>query len=119
MATFLVALKSNSGLLLVKREEWSNFFRDYEIALDIMSCYMPPGPGTATTFAGGGVPKDFIQITTTSVAAQRGIGQASPHVAAIQISHPDHHRQHRLRRPGRGPASTPSASHGARKRPRD
>jgi hypothetical protein len=28
----------------------------------------------------------FIQITATSVAAQRGNGQASPHVAAIQIT---------------------------------
>jgi len=63
-----------------------DFFRDYEIALDIMSRYMPPGPGTAAIFAGGGVPKDFIQITATSVAAQRGNGQASPHVAAIQIT---------------------------------
>jgi len=32
------------------------------------------------------VPKDFIQITATSVAAQRGNGQASPHAAAIQIT---------------------------------
>ena len=32
------------------------------------------------------MPKDFIQITATSVAAQRGNGQASPHVAAIQIT---------------------------------
>jgi deoxyhypusine synthase len=63
-----------------------DFFRDYEIALDIMSRYMPPGPGTAAIFAGGGVPKDFIQITATSVATQRGNGQASPHVAAIQIT---------------------------------
>jgi len=37
-------------------------------------------------FVGGGVPKDFIQITATSVATQRGNGQASPHVAAIQIT---------------------------------
>jgi deoxyhypusine synthase len=63
-----------------------DFFRDYEIALDIMSRYMPPGPGTAAIFVGGGVPKDFIQITATSVATQRGSGEASPHVAAIQIT---------------------------------
>ncbi|HUO63987.1 MAG TPA: deoxyhypusine synthase family protein [Terriglobales bacterium] len=63
-----------------------DFFRDYDIALDIMSRYMSPGPGTAAIFAGGGVPKDFIQITATSVATQRGNGQASPHVAAIQIT---------------------------------
>ena len=62
-----------------------DFFRDYDIALDIMSRYMAPGPGTAAIFIGGGVPKDFIQITATSVAAERG-GQASPHVAAIQIT---------------------------------
>jgi hypothetical protein len=37
MATFLVVLKCSSVLLLVKQEEWSGFFRDYEIALDIMS----------------------------------------------------------------------------------
>ena len=29
--------------------------------------YMPPGPGTSAIFLGGGVPKDFIQITATSV----------------------------------------------------
>jgi deoxyhypusine synthase len=63
-----------------------DFFRDYEIALDIMGRYMPPGPGTAAIFVGGGVPKDFIQITATSVAAQRGSGQPSPHVAAIQVT---------------------------------
>ena len=63
-----------------------DFFRDYEIALDVMGRYMPPGPGTAAIFVGGGVPKDFIQITATSVAAQRGTGDPSPHVAAIQIT---------------------------------
>ncbi len=63
-----------------------DFFRDYEIALGIMGRYMPPGPGTAAIFVGGGVPKDFIQITATSVAAQRGSGEASPHAAAIQIT---------------------------------
>jgi hypothetical protein len=71
MATFFVVLKCNAALLLVKLEEWAGFSRDYEIALDIMSRYMPPEPGTAAIFAGGGVPKDFIQITATTVAAQR------------------------------------------------
>jgi hypothetical protein len=48
-----------------------DFFRDYEIALDIMTRYMPPGSATAAIFAGGGVPKDFIQITATSVLNTR------------------------------------------------
>jgi len=50
-----------------------------------MSCYMPPGPGTAAICAGGGVSKDFIQITAIG-AAQRGNGQGSPHLVAIQIT---------------------------------
>ena len=62
-----------------------DFFRDYETALAMMSRYMAPGPGTGAIFLGGGVPKDFIQITATSVAALRG-GAASPHLAAIQIT---------------------------------
>ncbi|PYM88899.1 MAG: hypothetical protein DME08_26715 [Candidatus Rokuibacteriota bacterium] len=41
-----------------------DFFKDYEIALAIMNRFMTPGPGTAAIFFGGGVPKDFIQITT-------------------------------------------------------
>jgi len=32
------------------------------------------------------VPKDFIQITATSVCAIRGTAEASPHVAAIQMT---------------------------------
>jgi deoxyhypusine synthase len=32
------------------------------------------------------VPKDFLQITATSVKAIRGDGAASPHLAAIQIT---------------------------------
>jgi deoxyhypusine synthase len=63
-----------------------DFFADYEIALSIMARYMPPGPGTSAVFLGGGVPKDFIQITATSVKAIRGDGAASPHLAAIQIT---------------------------------
>ena len=42
-----------------------DFFRDYEITIDVMGRFMPPGPGTAAIFVGGGVPKDFIQITAT------------------------------------------------------
>ena len=63
-----------------------DFFRDYELALRIMDRYMAPGRGTSAVFVGGGVPKDFIQITATSVCAIRGGVQASPHRAAIQIT---------------------------------
>jgi deoxyhypusine synthase len=62
-----------------------DFFGDYEIALAMMNRFMPPGPGTSAIFLGGGVPKDFIQITATSVSTLRG-AEASPHVAAIQIT---------------------------------
>jgi deoxyhypusine synthase len=62
-----------------------DFFRDYGIALALMERSMVPGRGTAAIFLGGGVPKDFIQITATSVCAIRG-GEASPHRAAIQIT---------------------------------
>ena len=50
-----------------------------------MNRFMAPGPGTAAIFLGGGVPKDFIQITATSVSTLRG-AEACPHVAAIQIT---------------------------------
>ncbi|MGH7353035.1 MAG: deoxyhypusine synthase family protein [Candidatus Rokuibacteriota bacterium] len=63
-----------------------DFFKDYEIALAVMGRFMSPGPGTAAIFVGGGVPKDFIQITATSVCAIRGTAVASPHVAAIQMT---------------------------------
>jgi deoxyhypusine synthase len=62
-----------------------DFFRDYTIALKIMDRSMTPGRGTAAIFLGGGVPKDFIQITATSVCAIRG-GEATPHRSAIQIT---------------------------------
>jgi deoxyhypusine synthase len=62
-----------------------DFFRDYEIALAMMNRYMAPGPGTSGIFLGGGVPKDFIQITATSVSTLRG-AEVCPHVAAIQIT---------------------------------
>jgi deoxyhypusine synthase len=63
-----------------------DFFADYDIALRMLGRFMTSGAGTAAVFLGGGVPKDFIQIIATSVAAIRGNGAASPHVAAIQIT---------------------------------
>jgi deoxyhypusine synthase len=63
-----------------------DFFRDYEVALRIMERCMTPERGTSVIFLGGGVPKDFIQITATSVRALRGSDEPSPHVAAIQIT---------------------------------
>ncbi len=63
----------------------ADFFKDYEIALAMMERYMHPGLGTAAIFLGGGVPKDFIQITATSVCSIRGHA-VSPHLAAIQIT---------------------------------
>jgi deoxyhypusine synthase len=63
-----------------------DFFRDYEIAIEIMDRYMRPGWGTAAIFLGGGVPKDFLQITATSVRARRGSAAPTPHLAAIQIT---------------------------------
>lgn len=63
-----------------------DFFADYDVALRIMARYMAPGPGTAAIFLGGGVPKDFLQITATSVKAIRGEAAPSPHRAAIQIT---------------------------------
>jgi deoxyhypusine synthase len=62
-----------------------DFFRDYAIALALMNRFMDPGPGTSAIFLGGGVPKDFIQITATSVSTLRG-AETCPHVAAIQIT---------------------------------
>lgn len=63
----------------------ADFFKDYEIALAMMDRYMRPGLGTAAIFLGGGVPKDFIQITATSVCSIRGHA-VSPHLAAIQVT---------------------------------
>jgi deoxyhypusine synthase len=62
-----------------------DFFQDYDVALALMNRFMAPGPGTSAIFFGGGVPKDFIQITATSVSTLRGAA-ACPHVAAIQIT---------------------------------
>jgi len=63
-----------------------DFFADYEIALRLIERSMAPERGTSAIFLGGGVPKDFIQIVATSVCAIRGGGQASPHMAAVQIT---------------------------------
>lgn len=63
-----------------------DFFRDYELAIRLMSRYMVPRKGTAAIFLGGGVPKDFLQITATSVCALRGGRTRTPHRAAIQIT---------------------------------
>jgi deoxyhypusine synthase len=63
-----------------------DFFRDYALALAVMDRCMTPARGTAAVFLGGGVPKDFLQITATSVCAIRGNGTPSPHGAAIQIT---------------------------------
>ncbi len=63
-----------------------DFFKDYEIALGMMDRFMQPGRGTAAIFIGGGVPKDFIQITATSVCAIRGNDEPSPHLASIQVT---------------------------------
>jgi deoxyhypusine synthase len=63
-----------------------DFFRDYDLALRIMARYIAPGPGTSAIFVGGGVPKDFIQITATSVCTVRGGVEATPHRAAIQLT---------------------------------
>jgi deoxyhypusine synthase len=63
-----------------------DFFRDYDVALRNMDRWMTPERGTGAVFLGGGVPKDFIQITATSVCAIRGSVQPSPHLSAIQIT---------------------------------
>jgi deoxyhypusine synthase len=64
-----------------------DFFRDYTLATAIMDRWMMPGRGTGAIFVGGGVPKDFLQITATSVATLRGGDRtASPHLSAIQIT---------------------------------
>jgi deoxyhypusine synthase len=47
---------------------------------------MTSGRGTSVVFLGGGVPKDFLQITATSVSSRHGNEAAKPHVAAIQIT---------------------------------
>lgn len=63
-----------------------DFFKDYKIATDIVDAAVTAGRGTSVIFLGGGVPKDFLQITATGVAARRGDAVAQPHAAAIQIT---------------------------------
>ena len=63
-----------------------DFFRDYKVATDMMDHAMTSGRGTSVVFLGGGVPKDFLQITATSVSSRHGNEGAKPHVAAIQIT---------------------------------
>ena len=63
-----------------------DFFRDYKLATDIMDTAITGGRGTSVIFLGGGVPKDFLQITATSVSSRHGNEAAKPHVAAIQIT---------------------------------
>jgi deoxyhypusine synthase len=63
-----------------------DFFRDYKIATDIMEAAITSGRGTSVVFLGGGVPKDFLQITATSVCSRLNNVEAKPHVAAIQIT---------------------------------
>jgi deoxyhypusine synthase len=64
-----------------------DFFRDYALATAIMDRWMVPTRGTGAIFLGGGVPKDFLQITATSVSTIRGVARAaSPHLSAIQIT---------------------------------
>src|SRR5438034_5997695 len=49
-----------------------DFFRDYKIATDVMDAAITGGRGTSVIFLGGGVPKDFLQITATSVSSRPG-----------------------------------------------
>src|SRR5215471_10163611 len=106
MATFLVVLKSNAGLLLVKREE--KFFRGYEIALDVISRYMPPGPSQAAG-AQGLHPDHATSVAAT--ARQRAGESPTWRRSRSRPTTPSSAAR-------AGPASTPSASHGERKRPR-
>ncbi len=72
----------------VKAEEAPvvDFFKDYKIATDIVDAAVTAGRGTSVIFLGGGVPKDFLQITATGVCSRHGNQDARPHVAAIQIT---------------------------------
>ncbi|PYN12545.1 MAG: hypothetical protein DME05_21315 [Candidatus Rokuibacteriota bacterium] len=63
-----------------------DFFKDYRIATDIMDNAMTSKRGTSVVFLGGGVPKDFLQITATSVRTRHGNVDATPHKASIQIT---------------------------------
>jgi deoxyhypusine synthase len=63
-----------------------DFFKDYRIATDIMDNAMMSTRGTSVIFLGGGVPKDFLQITATSVRTRHGNADPTPHKASIQIT---------------------------------
>jgi len=63
-----------------------DFFKDYRIATDIMDVAMMSKRGTSVVFLGGGVPKDFLQITATSVRTRHGNADPTPHKASIQIT---------------------------------
>jgi deoxyhypusine synthase len=63
-----------------------DFFKDYRIATDIMDNAMMSSRGTSVIFLGGGVPKDFLQITATSVRTRHGNVDPTPHKASIQIT---------------------------------
>ncbi len=63
-----------------------DFFKDYKIATDIVDAAIMAGRGTSVIFLGGGVPKDFLQITATGVCSRHGNEDARPHIAAIQIT---------------------------------
>jgi deoxyhypusine synthase len=63
-----------------------DFFKDYRIATDVMDAAMMSKRGTSVVFLGGGVPKDFLQITATSVRTRHGNTDPTPHKASIQIT---------------------------------
>jgi len=63
-----------------------DFFKDYRIATDVMDNAMMSKRGTSVVFLGGGVPKDFLQITATSVRTRHGNVDPTPHKASIQIT---------------------------------
>ena len=63
-----------------------DFFKDYRIATDIMDNAMMSNRGTSVVFLGGGVPKDFLQITATSVRTRHGNVDPTPHKASVQIT---------------------------------
>src|SRR5215467_1947070 len=100
MATFLVVLKSNSALLLVKREGCRaegyrtegrkgpnvDFFRDYEIALGIMSRYMPLRPAQRPSSRGAGCSRISSRSPPPAWPPSAGTGKPVPNVAAIQIT---------------------------------
>src|SRR5262249_58473671 len=59
---------------------------DHRIASDLMDKAMTSPRGPSVIFLGGGVPKDFLQITATSVRTRHGNVAPPPHKASIQIT---------------------------------